>query len=248
MADLFENDWMVTRSLPFRKRFPKYPLRTILAGIAEHTIRGTFKAKTFFGEPIYIPYPEDRSILYHGMLDGSEVPVTEYLWRTLTRSDIFFDIGANIGFYSLLGAHLAKEVHSFEPFPATFRGLVRNKRANITINNIALLDTKGTFHMQEGANPGRNRIADAGATEVTATTLDAYCEEKGVWSTVMKIDVEGSELRMLSGAQQALRKAHTIVIEVIEQRENIVRLLGTFGYKEKPFWAGCKNTLFIRTV
>ncbi|MCR4285720.1 MAG: FkbM family methyltransferase, partial [Candidatus Kaiserbacteria bacterium] len=213
-----------------------------------HLIRGTFKVKTFFGEYIYIPYPEDRSILYHGMLDGSEVPVTEYLWCTLTKDDFFFDIGANIGFYSLLGSHLAKEVHSFEPFPETFRGLLRNKRINIVMNNIALLDKKGKFYMQEGGNPGRNRIADTGKTEVEATTLDAYCEERNVWPTVMKIDVEGSELRMLVGASQALKKAHTIVIEVIERREDIARLLETFGYREKPFWSGCKNTLFVRSV
>lgn len=240
------SDWMAARSLPFSKRFPKYPFRTIIAGLAEHLVKGTFKVKTFFGEYLYIPYPEDRSIFYHGMLDGSEVPVTQFLWHTLTKGDIFFDIGANIGFYSVLGSHKAKEVHAFEPFPATFHGLLLNKRENIVMNNIALLDTKGKFHMQEGGNPGRNRIADTGKTEVAATTLDDYCEEKNVWPTVMKIDVEGSELRMLAGASQALRKVHTIVIEVIEQREHIARLLETFGFREKPFWDGCKNTVFVR--
>ena len=246
MIGQFKNDWMIARSFSFRKRFFKYPFRTICAGLAEHLVNGVFKVKTFFGEPIYIPYPEDRSILYHGMLDGSEVPVTEYLWNTLSKKDIFFDIGANIGFYSLLGAHLAKEVHAFEPFPATFKGLMRNKRENITVNNIALLDKNGKSYMQEGGNPGRNRIAYTGKTEVAVSTLDSYCEEKNVWPTVMKIDVEGSELRVLTGASQALAKARAIVIEVIEQRENIAQVLETFGYRESPFWAGCKNTLFVR--
>ncbi len=243
---VFKNDWMETRSLPFSARFKKYPFRTLVTGVAEHIIRGTFRRKTFFGEYLYIPYPEYRSILYHGMIDGGEIAITEHFWNTLKKDDIFFDVGTNIGFYSLLASTRVKEVHSFEPFPSTYKAFLRNLRPNIVPNNIALLDKKGVSYMKESLRPGLNRVAEDGDTRVEATTLDEYCESTGVWPTVMKIDIEGSELNMLRGATKVLQKGPSIVIELVENEKEITQLLGQYGYKERPFSPGSKNTLFVR--
>ena len=85
-------------------------------------------------------------LFLNGILSGfGEYKLTKFFIKNLKEDDIFYDIGANYGFYSCLAAEFCKEVHLFEPIPFIFDNLKNNfkNHQNVFLNNIALSDKKG---------------------------------------------------------------------------------------------------------
>jgi len=124
------------------------------------------------------------------------------------------DIGANVGFYTLMAARLVGEtgrVHAFEPSKPTLeklrRNIAANRFTNIVVHEIALSDRneERTFHHDE--DPSRNRFGQVdtpdGEETIGCRSLDA---ELGRNARVdfIKIDVEGAELLVLRGALELL--------------------------------------------
>lgn len=136
---------------------------------------------------------------------------------------ILFDVGANIGTYSLYASETPHaHVVAFEPNPRTYQALMRNLRLNnrdmVQALPIGLSDKIGTRRMTGQGDPSKSRIlnpdeVDADAILVNCTTLDAVCEELGAWPTVIKIDVEGHEQEVLKGATSASTSALAILVE-----------------------------------
>ena len=132
---------------------------------------------------------------------------------------VIFDVGANVGFYTLLFASRVGptgRVHAFEPDPLSCEILSRRaaRRANVEINQTAVGDHTGTITLfTNRSNRADNRVhpslgsETAEALEVPLTTLDGYCAARGIDRLdAVKMDVQGAEVAALAGFRQTLAR------------------------------------------
>jgi FkbM family methyltransferase len=165
------------------------------------------------------------------------------VWKKILRDgDVFIDVGANVGIYTVLALEAGARVIAVEPDPEN----VRRLRANLELNNrsaevwpFALSDKHGILNFSSTSDPARNHLSDAGDVEVRVEALDtqfAHGHARG-----MKIDVEGAERKVLEGCARALSEGRIDVIQLEwnetarlnfgETREPVARLLGQAGYR-----------------
>lgn len=192
-------------------------------------------APSIFGTPLELDLREDvcAAIYTYGVFDA---PLLAFLARTLKEGDVFFDVGAHIGFFTVAASILVGDtgrVVSFEPMPETFNRLTVNTRntgrSNITIVNAAAWSEEALLKFRDfgpaasafnSAFEGR-KSADQGArtetvVEVRAVRLDDYVAANGVSPTVMKLDVESAESRVIDGLDKVLSTGSRpiLVVEV----------------------------------
>lgn len=143
------------------------------------------------------------------------------LFRELLKPGmVVVDVGANIGYFSLLASTLVGpdgRVHAFEPDPVNY-GLLKksvrlNRASNIEVvqaalsnndNPISLFlnsDNKGDHRIWEATGESRTKIT------VKAMTLDRYLNETGTVPTFIKIDVQGAEGQVLEGMKETLARS-----------------------------------------
>jgi FkbM family methyltransferase len=171
-----------------------------------------------------------RAIYYGGTHEAFE---TAFFESRILANSTCFDIGANIGYFSLLFASLASQgaVHSFEPVPLNFHVLCTNRLlndfANLVVNACALGDWNGKVPFVVSRDSAFSSLMDTGmkpvATEISVPmiTLDSYCEKNGIDTIdVLKADVEGAESKVIAGAARLLgdrsRRPHTVMLEMYE--------------------------------
>lgn len=146
-----------------------------------------------------------------------------WLTEELRDEDVFYDVGANIGLYALFAAKLrpSSRVYAFEPeshnFSALCRNALLNGAANLTPCAFPLSDQEGfaLFHVYD-IEPGSSLHALGGASPfrmreavlregVLSTTLDALVARHGLPApSLLKIDVDGIEEKILAGAARTL--------------------------------------------
>lgn len=178
--------------------------------------------------------------------------------RVIQPGDVFFDIGANIGFYTLLGSRLVGpkgSVVSFEPVVRNlsylYRHVTLNRCRNVSVLAAACSDraTLATFSIAQNVGEGHlDTVADvpgrsmtAGKALVPTVTVDSVAEKLGVLPDVMKIDVEGAELEVLRGAETVLRARRPQIFLSIhsdELRRVCLQYLAGFGYEASPMDPG----------
>ena len=144
------------------------------------------------------------------------------VWRSLAqRSEVIFDVGANVGIYSLaaISANPGAKLHAFEPTPEIAEQLRRTKAlnalTNLVIAETAVCDTSGQARLVrcdggEG-NGGMNFIVEIDSVSdsdlVESTSLDDYCRRNGIDRIdLMKVDVQGFEPDVLRGASDLLSR------------------------------------------
>jgi len=177
-----------------------------------------------------------------------EPEVTSAISSVLESGHTFFDVGANLGYYTLLASMKVGSdgsVHAFEPAPAQFKHLNLNMRVNratnIILNNVALAETAGEREMllSLGWNQGIHSFAategPATSTRVSCATLDEYVVANGIRRIdAMKLDVEGAELLILRGSVETLRSLAVPVI-FFETCEHHARKFGYSTVEVKYF-------------
>ena len=141
-----------------------------------------------------------------------EPDTTKLVEKLLKKDDVVLDIGANIGYYTLIFARLAKEVFAVEPDPYTFKLLKKNVASN-NYKNVELFQAAVTNYTGNcklylsNKNRSNNRIYDANENSRVLTVptikLDDYFKGK---IDFIKIDVEGAEGMVMSGALNILQK------------------------------------------
>lgn len=134
-------------------------------------------------------------------------------------TDVFLDIGANWGWYSVLIAtrpSFRGRVHAFEPFPSTFTdlcGVVRQAGLDgcIACHDIALADRDGEAGMafSDGVQSGLARLGETGGTMVRLARLDSLPLPP---PTVIKIDAEDHELEVLVGAAKVIETTRPFIV------------------------------------
>jgi len=163
------------------------------------------------------------------------------VWRrALHAGDLFVDVGANIGIYSIWAADLGADVIALEPAADTFRLLTDNIALNgypIRAVQAAAGAAPGTARFTTGWD-GLNRFAASGPAEVEVVTIDSVVGDRVVAG--LKIDVEGSEIDVLRGCEKALSERrigllqlewnHTCLDAVGTDRKPVAALLAEHGY------------------
>lgn len=166
-----------------------------------------------------------RDLFLRGEMDAGEVAV----WRAVARpGDVVVDGGANLGYWSLVAAHLvgpSGRVFAFEPVPATADALERNLAASgaggVRVTRAALAARPGEleFHLySDDPCAGNSSVAVVPGLHATghitapAVTLDAFLAEEGAAPVLVKLDVEGSETSALRGATALLAAQHPPVL------------------------------------
>jgi FkbM family methyltransferase len=147
-----------------------------------------------------------------------------YLLHVLGPDDLFVDIGANVGSYTILAcaAKGAKGI-CFEPVPSTFERLMDNLRINnlverVEARNIGLSDREDDLVFTTGEDTTNHIVGGdeqaSSAVRVQVLPLDTIL--RGRAPSMLKIDVEGFEMRVLAGAHQVLGKEglHSVIMEL----------------------------------
>lgn len=151
-------------------------------------------------------------------------PEVRYLEKFLRSGDVFVDVGANIGLFTLKAATFAGRVVAAEPGAVAGRQLADNLALNgfknVTIVPKAISDTEGKavlFHNPLGDDPQAFSLINDGTSseseEVEITTLDRLAADLRLERVdCLKIDVEGAEDRVINGAAGTLGRFHPAVI------------------------------------
>ncbi len=186
--------------------------------LAYPVIRGPLKGTRFI---LGAPAGEAGGVSVY--FNASEPEQTAVFANTVKKGQVFFDIGANVGYYTMLGSRIvgpSGKVFAFEPairnLAYLYRHAVLNRADNVTIIAAACSDAVSLAVFSTGSSCASGHITDAvqpaddgrAALFPTPTvTIDAVARQTGASPDVMKIDVEGAEYSVLKGAEATLRNA-----------------------------------------
>lgn len=186
------------------------------------------------------------------LLLGTYEPEQSGLFRSHLRlGEQVLDIGAAVGYYTLLAARLVGptgRVVAFEPDPINLQFLrahvQQNALSQVRVLPLALADQTSTARFGSGTGTGTGRLCPQGETEVSVRRLDDVAAEMGLHPQHLKIDVEGAEMAVLRGGEQLIREWRPTIF--LSTHEGIVpgihraccELLAEWGYQLTPIIAG----------
>lgn len=173
-------------------------------------------------------------VLYYRIHDYEDL---SFVRAYLRPGDLFVDVGANVGVYSLWAAETEEvQVVAFEPSSATYTRAIEN----VELNELA--DRVHVIRKAVGADPGEvrlttgqdalNRVIDdgeIGSEPVEQTTLDA--ELCGRPPALIKIDVEGGEVDVLRGARASILRHRPALLVEVNDPKGLADLLDELGYR-----------------
>lgn len=193
-------------SQSFAGRLARMPLKLIPKGTTFPILQGRLRGKRWIVEAGN-----------HGYWLGSfEFEKRLQLEQTVKEGDIIFDIGAHVGFYTLLASILAGpsgRVFAFEPLPSNIqflrKHLALNQIQNVTIVEAAVSSENKVGRFNPGPGTSMGMLHPEGSLEVQCVTLDGLMSEGRLpVADVIKIDVEGAENKVLEGAKNMLSIGH----------------------------------------
>ena len=177
-----------------------------------------------------------------------EFPDMMLLLHFLREGELFLDVGANVGTYTVLAAGVAgANAMAFEPDPTTAAALTRNVEVNnlqhaVDVHCCAIGSREGSVSFTVGLD-AVNRVTTSGEGEtrqVPVRTLDGVVGERT--PSMIKIDVEGYEEEVFKGASRVLDKPGLMVVEVETVTDEIERQLESKGF-DKAFYDPFKRLL-----
>jgi len=186
----------------------------------------------------------------HGYWLGSyEWDKRQVFEATIQPGDVVFDVGANVGFYTLLAAKLVGNtgrVFAFEPAPRNLhylrQHLALNRVRNAAIWSVAVADRSGTLSFDAGPNSHMGRISTSGEFTVQAVSLDELVTHEDLPPpNVIKMDIEGGEVQALVGARTVLTNHKPIILLATHGasvHQACCELLANCGYALRPVVAG----------
>lgn len=174
-------------------------------------------------------------------LGSYETELQKVVAHEVKQGGVFYDVGANVGFYTLLASILVApgKVFAFEPLPANIcyirNHLALNKVTNVDVLELAIADDVGTSSFWEEETRAMGRLQTSGNRLVQATTLDSLMHEGRITPPdYIKMDVEGAEYKALKGATQCFERYKPklfLATHGNEIHEDCCRLLQAWDYE-----------------
>jgi FkbM family methyltransferase len=165
------------------------------------------------GHPLLVP----RRFLHWHLGRGYEPITTELFRRSMRPGAVVLDVGAHIGYYTVIAARAVGpegKVFAFEPSPVAHRllqrNIARNRCRNVLSFRQAVSGTAGRrrFVLTESLDSNgfyEHPLSPAlGTTTVDCTTVDEFMQDRDL--DVAKIDVEGAEMEVLAGMQRTIHR------------------------------------------
>lgn len=215
-------------------------------------------SKTFFDAKMQLLLPSSTDIyLTGGKSHDSEIRLAKFLINNLKNGDVFVDVGAHYGYFTLLGSKLVGNdgrVYSFEASPSTFKVLSRNTRnkTNIESFNLAVSDEVTELKFYEFPNlyseyntldidqfKSEKWFSEYKPNEVNIQSiiLDDFLSNKKAYPRIFKIDVEGAENKVINGLRSYLsQNSPFVVMEYLskergnKEHQNAEKRLYSLGY------------------
>ena len=159
--------------------------------------------------------------IYTGLHEFSDMG---YLLHVLCGDDLFVDVGANVGSYTILACAVVGACgYAFEPVPSTYMRLIENVRLNnlegrVTCLNVGVGSEEGEVSFTSDMDTTNHVVASREQSDnvinVRICALDDALRNKS--PALLKLDVEGYETPALQGAQETLKKPslHSIIMEL----------------------------------
>jgi FkbM family methyltransferase len=225
-----------------RLSYRRYLATRLPAAVQNHTSISELLART--PEGTFEFDVRDEGVGWRIALEGGWEPAeTAFVKQLVAAGDLVVDVGANIGWYSVVFARLVGErgsVIAFEPHPRNYELLTNNIRRNgvderVTVHQLALMDSDGAIAFElSPSNFGDHRIRFGGlprseeseqyeesrrsVISVSGTTLDNALRSSAARADIrkiklLKVDCQGSEIAILRGAATALSHAECLVSE-----------------------------------
>jgi len=178
-----------------------------------------------------------RYIYFLGTWDRDS---TKIVHSVLRDGDVFFDVGANVGYFTLMAAKLVGprgRVYAFEPEPELYSQLSRNVTLNgmknVELANVAVTDRSGKILIENVAYIGNRGAASLvprqpgmPMIEVNAISLDEFSRMHGIARIrLIKMDIEGAEMLALQG-MIGLLSAPTVPDLLCEVDDRLLRRMG----------------------
>lgn len=194
----------------------------LLNGMTLEIVRGTVDGETIASVGVY------------------EIEVVSMVKRVVTPGMVFLDVGANVGQYTLIASALVGEsgrVYAVEPLPqlaaSLKKNIQRNGLTNVIVSQLALSDSdeKRNFYASCPLSIGtgsffKNMYSDGSSMVVQCQKLQTYTTQMRIPHVdVMKLDVEGSELRIIHGSSDMFRGVNAPVL-FIEINDYMLRRAG----------------------
>lgn len=219
---------------------------------------GSAEYQATHGRATFVPVETERFVIWVDAEDPQvgrgimaarsyETHVTTALLRELRPDSTFVDIGANMGWFTLLGATVARQVIAIEPNPTNvqllYRSLPANGFENVRVLQGAVTDRPNLLQLNFLHSNGSVSSVEAAAitsTIVQGNALDSLLKDIERID-VMKMDIEGHEPIALEGMRETLRRFRPVLIfefhpAAIRQNaggdpESFLRTLGNLGYR-----------------
>lgn len=222
--------------------FPLKTLGRLLAPVWPWPVPAKVRSKTLY---VDLRSAIGRGIYVKGQFDEE---VFESLTPSLKSGSIFIDVGANVGYYSLLAMDFVGVnglVHAFEidprPLVCLKKTVRKNKFLNLVVHECALGEVEGVAYLQMQKDCGHSSAGSGlQGRPVPMATLDSFLPDfKDKSVSALKIDVEGGELAVLFGARELLLKHRPLIVsEIVEEylqkhghtTEKLIRYLIEIGY------------------
>jgi FkbM family methyltransferase len=216
----------ITRAYPYRT--PAYEINVALSPLLDRESPLWLEADAYRGSPrmvLNVRNRFQRKIFFFPVAYARhwlDAPLGHYMKQRLRAGDAFVDIGANIGYYSLLAAGLVGDtgmVMAFEPEPGVFESLTRsvaaNQYTNVRLQNVGLSNREGKLQLFRARDTAHSLVEATeqdpqfrGAVDVEVAILDRYppAAELDHRVRLIKIDVEGEEVRVVEGMLATLAR------------------------------------------
>src|SRR5215470_11367405 len=165
----------------------------------------------------------------------------EAVERFLTNGAVCYDLGASIGYVSLLMARKASRVYAFEPSPIARAEMSRHIAAN-GFTNIIIIDRpvsdserEVNFAISDVAYDSMIRLGETTVPTVKLMTiaLDEFVKDHE-WPDLIKIDVEWHEGHVLEGARNILVRGHAVIfceLHGVDTARHVIDLLRSYEYR-----------------
>jgi FkbM family methyltransferase len=190
------------------------------------------------GSDLFVPhigwlrYPSNDIVLLHLREGSFEFREQAFLWSFLREGDTFLDIGAHCGLFSALASQVIGDggkILAFEPNPDVLPFLMTNtQRGRVEIHAVALSDASGEAMLWQGgaSDTALSSIAyelsNSKHSTVKTQTLYDLLATLGIGQiALVKVDVEGSELKLFRGAKETLQKKSVLAFVVEFTEENM---------------------------